>query len=151
MAFLLFVVKESIIMMEVRGFNSYDADAVSRETGTGPGDEPSRTQQQFAEEVDINTIVRRFGLTGELPNGIAMPLSGDFSDAPDFQTAMNLIKQAEAAFLEIPGEVRARFSHDPAKVIEFMEDAKNRDEAIRLGFIEKPVEKDREGVDVVKP
>lgn len=124
---------------------NYDMDEVSKETGVDRGDEPSMTQQQFAEEVDINTIVRRFGLTGELPNGINMPQSGDFTDAPDFQTALNLVRQAEEAFLDIPAETRARFNNDPARVIAFMEDATNKEEAIKLGFIERPPEKDRQG------
>ncbi|QXP08437.1 MAG: internal scaffolding protein [Arizlama microvirus] len=138
-------------MFTIRGFNNYDADAVSRETALDVGDDPGRTQQQFGEECDINTIVKRFGLTGQLPNGIAMPMVGDFTEAKDFQESMNLIKQAEAAFMEIPAHIRARFDHDPAKVMEFMEDKSNYDEAVKLGFIEKPVEKDREGVDIVKP
>lgn len=124
----------------LRTFGNYDVDAASFDSGLDCSGEPSKTQQSFAEESDINTIVRRFGLTGELPNGIAMPRSGDFTDVEDFQTAMNLIKAAEAAFLEIPAEVRARFDHDPGKVMAFMEDPGNRDEAIKYGFIAKPVE-----------
>lgn len=131
--------------MQLRAPYNYDADQASLEAGVSFDHEPSMTQQQFKDETDINTIVRRFGLTGELPNGINMPRSGDFTDAPDFQTAMNLIRQAEEAFLEIPGEIRARFDHDPAKVIAFLEDEKNRDEAIKLGFIEKPTETTRTG------
>jgi len=135
--------------MKLRAPYNYDPDAVSLENGLDVGPE-SATQQQFAEEADINTIVRRFGLTGELPNGIHMPQSGDFTATTDFQTAMNLVRQAEEAFLEIPGEVRARFNHDPAQVIQFLEDPSNRDEAVRLGFIEKPPEMTRTGEEAPK-
>lgn len=134
----------------LRAAFNYDADQVSAECGVGPGEEPSRTQQSFAEEADINTIVRRFGLTGQLPNGIAMPQSGDFSQVVDFQSALNVVRQAEEAFLEVPGEVRARFNHDPGVLMAFLDDASNRDEAIRLGLIARPVEVDRTG-EVVKP
>ena len=85
--------------VSLRAFNSYDADAVSRETGIAIDPEESVVQQQFAEECDINTIVRRFGLTGELPNGVAMPVSGDFTAVTDFHTAMNLIRKSQEAFL----------------------------------------------------
>lgn len=126
------------------GFDG-ENDKVSQETGLDCSKGgPSKTQQQFAEEADINTIVRRFGLTGQLPNGVGMPLSGDFTKVVDFQTAMNLIAEAEEAFMQVPAETRARFEHDPAKMIEFLEDDKNRDEAMRLGLIEKPPEKTRE-------
>ena len=34
---------------------------------------PSMTQQSQAEEADINTIVKRFGLTGKMPDNIRVP------------------------------------------------------------------------------
>lgn len=131
------------------GYN-YDRDAVSLECGVGPGEEPARTQQSFAEDADINTIVRRFGLTGQLPNGVAVPQSGDFSGVTDFQSALNLVLDAQAAFLEVPGELRARFNHDPAQFIAFVEDPVNREEAMKLGFITRPVELTRTGEEVPK-
>lgn len=133
----------------VRSAFNYDADVVSRETGVDVGTEGA-AQQQFAEEVDINTIVRRFGLTGQLPNGIGMPQSGDFTEVSDFHTAMNLVRQAEEAFLKIPGETRARFNNDPARVMAFLADGANRAEAIKLGFIEAPPEVARDGTEVPK-
>nr|QJB20973.1 MAG: internal scaffolding protein [Microvirus sp.] len=133
----------------LRGFNAYDADAVSRETGLSIDPDESVVQQQFAEECDINTIVKRFGLTGELPNGVDMPLSGDFTGVSDFQTAMNLIRQSQESFLELPADVRERFSNDPAMVIRFLDDPKNREEAIKLGIVAKPVERTRDVVQAV--
>ena len=105
----------------VRGAYAYDADNVSRETGLAIDEAESVVQQQFAEECDINTIVKRFGITGELPNGVAMPLSGDFTGVTDFQTVMQLIRQAQESFYELPAEVRARFGNNPAEVISFLD------------------------------
>lgn len=133
----------------VRGAYAYDADSVSRETGLAIDDAESVVQQQFAEECDINTIVKRFGITGELPNGVAMPLSGDFTGVTDFQTAMQLIRQAQESFYELPAEVRARFANNPADVIAFLDNPANRDEAIRLGLVAKPVEVTRDVVTAV--
>lgn len=131
----------------VRGAFAYDADAVSRETGLAIDEEESVVQQQFAEECDINTIVKRFGLTGELPNGVAMPVSGDFTGVTDFHTAMNMVRQAQESFLELPAEIRERFANDPARVIQFLENPDNREEAMKLGIVAKPPEVTR---DVVK-
>lgn len=128
----------------LRSAHNYDADAVSAETGQDFTGEVSMTQQNFADDADINTIVKRFGITGQLPNGVAMPQSGEFSDVTDFHTAMNLVKAAETAFMAIPAETRARFGHDPGKVMQFLDDANNREEAIKLGLIEKPKEVPRE-------
>lgn len=133
----------------VRGAFGYDADDVSRETGVAIDESESVVQQQFAEECDINTIVKRFGITGELPNGINMPLSGDFTNVTDFQTAMNTVRQAQESFMELPAEVRRRFNNDPARVLAFLDDEANRDEAIKLGIVAKPVEKTRDVVAAV--
>lgn len=119
------------------GFN-YDRDAVSVASGLVCEDE-SRAIQSAKDESDINTIVRKFGLTGELPNDLKMPQSGDFTDVPDFHTAMNLVRFAQEEFLRVPAEIRARFSNDPARLMAFVEDDVNRDEARKLGFLKSPV------------
>lgn len=133
----------------VRGLYNYDPDEASNAAGLKIDEAESVTQQQFAEEVDINTIVKRFGLTGELPNGVAMPVSGDFTGVADFQSAMNVVRQAQEAFMELPAEVRYRFSNDPARVVEFLDDPNNRDEAIKLGIVSKPVEKTRDVIQAI--
>lgn len=135
----------------VRAPYNYDADAVSAENGVVCPESESVVQAQFAEECDINTIVRRFGLTGQLPENLRVPQSGDFTDVKDFHTAMNVVRAAEEAFMQLPGEVRARFENDPGRMLSFVEDVNNRDEAIKLGMIPKPVEVDRGGDVVDKP
>ena len=95
--------------------------------------------QSAEEESNINTIVRRFGLTGELPNDVAIPRTGDFTGAPDFHTAMNLVRQANEEFLRVPAHIRARFGNDPGALIAFIEDDANRDEAARLGLLKMVV------------
>ncbi|AXH71837.1 MAG: internal scaffolding protein [Microviridae sp.] len=129
----------------VRSAFDYDSDAASLESGLNMEGEVSQTQQQFGEEADINTLVRRFGITGQLPENLAIPQSGDFTGVSDYQTAMNLVVQAQEEFLKVPADVRARFDHDPGRFIAFVDDASNRDEAIRLGLIPKPPEVDRSG------
>lgn len=125
---------EVVISVFVRSPYNYDRDAVSHETGLAC-DDPSRTQQQFLEEADINTIVRQFGLTGQLPQDLAVPQSGDFSNVVDFQSAMNVVRAAEESFMELPGEIRARFANDPGRFLAFVNDESNRDEAVKLGIV----------------
>lgn len=95
--------------------------------------------QSAEQESNINTIVRRFGLTGELPTDVAIPRTGDFTGAPDFHTAMNLVRQANEEFLRVPAHIRARFGNDPGAFIAFVEDDANRDEAARLGLLKMVV------------
>lgn len=128
----------------MRSLYNYDRQAVSDETALIVEGDPV-TQQQFAEDADINTIVYRFGLTGKVPQGFRMPMSGDFTGVSDFHSAMNAIREAEEAFLEVPGHVRERFGHDPQKLMDFLADDKNREEALKLGLLQPGAERARDG------
>jgi len=109
----------------------------------------SMTQQQFKKDSDINEIVRRFGLTGQLPDGINAPQSGDFTGITDFAEAMRQVRAGQDAFAKLPAETRKRFNHDPGEMLAFLHDEKNRDEAIKLGMIKKPPEKTRDAVTAI--
>lgn len=123
-------------MIFIRSANNYDTDEVSNETGLRCED-LSLTQQHQKDEADINTIVKRFGLTGQLPTNVRVPTYGDFTGVSDFQTAMNAVNMAEASFMTMPADVRARFENDPAKFVDFCSDPSNADEMIKLGLAVK--------------
>jgi len=117
---------------------NYDVDKVSDETGLACPD-PSLAQQNFKDESDINYIVRQFGLTGELPAQAISPQYGDFTGVLDYHSAVNAVLAAQDEFMELPAQMRARFDNDPAKLIDFLENEENREEAIKLGLIDKPI------------
>ncbi|WNK13346.1 MAG: internal scaffolding protein [Microvirus sp.] len=112
---------------------NYDTDLATRESSLVCLD-PTLTQQQFADDADINTIVRRFGLTGQLPTAGAMPTYGDFSDVVDYHTAVNSIRSATEAFMALPGHVRLEFGNDPQRFVEFCSDPANATKARILGL-----------------
>ena len=120
--------------MFLRSSYNYDRDAASNESALECLDE-SKAIQSAEEESNINTIVRRFGISGELPGGYAMPQSGDFTNIPDFHTAMNLVRKAQEEFVKVPAEVRARFNNDPGRFMDFFDDPANYDEALKLGLV----------------
>lgn len=113
---------------------SYDADGVSEDTGLMCVDETLATQAD-KEEVDINTLVRRFGIGGEMPQDVRIPLSADFVERLDYKDALNLIREAEMGFMQMPADVRARFHHDPAELVAFVSDVENAPEARKLGIL----------------
>ncbi len=119
----------------VRNPYNYDMALVSQETGLECKD-PSLAQQHMRDECDINIIVERFGVTGQLPQAPIEPSYGDFSGVTDYHTALNKIRQAEAEFMALPAKLRARFDHDPNALLNFLENETNRDEAIQLGLID---------------
>jgi phage internal scaffolding protein len=106
------------------------------------GDEPSLTQQQFAAESDINNIIARYERTGILVDPLidrrGQPMYGDFSNIDSFFEAQVKVARAKELFEALPGKIRDRFGGDPGKLIAFLENEENREEAIKLGLIEKP-------------
>jgi phage internal scaffolding protein len=114
---------------------NYDTDKVSDETGLACLD-PSLTQQSFREDSDINVILERFNITGELPSNVREPQYGDFLDSPvDYKSALDVVMSAQSAFNDLSAKVRTRFDNDPSKFVDFLSDEKNRDEAIELGLL----------------
>lgn len=122
----------------VRSTYNYDMMAASNRSGLHCQD-PSLAVQDAKDEVDINTIVRRFGLTGELPSDVRAPTFGDFTGVGDYHQAMNAIALANEAFEEMPAEVRYRFHNDPGEFVEFCSREENREEMKALGLL-APVE-----------
>jgi phage internal scaffolding protein len=119
----------------VRNPYNYDMALVSQETGLACKD-PSLAQQHMKDECDINVIVERFGVTGQLPVRVIEPSYGDFSGVSDYHTALNKIKAADEAFMALPAKLRAKFDHDPNALLNFLENEANKDEAIQLGLID---------------
>lgn len=97
----------------------------------------SLTVQSSAEECDINTIVNKFLRTGEMPDETAKPRYGDFTGAVNnYHDALNLIIEADEAFMQLPAKIRARFDNDAGQYVDFFNDPKNRAEAEELGLIQ---------------
>lgn len=116
-------------------FNSnYDRKSVHIGTVNS---EPTRTQQQFQNEVNINTIISRYKTTGVLPERGGKPVFGDFSEITDFRTAQGVVAEANQAFQALPAHLRRRFNNDPAAFIDFVSDNENRSEAEKLGIVPK--------------
>lgn len=117
----------------VRSEFNYDMDAATRESALECKDE-SLAQQSSLAETDINTIVERFGLTGQLPTGVVVPAYADFENVVDFRSALDVVVSGREAFMEMPADVRKRFANDPALFLEFVHDPANYDEAVKLGI-----------------
>lgn len=113
---------------------NYDKNAAGNEDAINCQD-PSLTKQSFTEESDINTIVKRFNLTGQLPTNVRMPTYADYNDVFDFHTAMNAIAQANEAFDKMPADIRARFHNNPAEFVDFCSNEANRAEAEKMGLV----------------
>lgn len=100
------------------------------------------TKQSFKEESDINNIIAGFDRTGMILNlNKKEPFYGDVSDIGDYQACLMKVQRAQELFDDLSAEVRLRFDNDPAKLVLFLSDSKNLDEAVKLGLaVKRPVE-----------
>ena len=117
----------------IRTEGNYDFEQVSNDTGLLCLD-PSLAVQSQKDEADINTIVRNFGVTGRIPEGVRVPSYGDFDLANDYRTCLEAIREAEASFMAMPADVRTRFDNDPQLFLEFCADSNNLAEMRKLGL-----------------
>lgn len=106
---------------------NHNPNEVARQTATHNVD-PTLTQQHHVDEADINTIMKRFGVTAVQHACRQIPPS--FIDVPDnldMQSAWKMVNDGIEAFEQQPAEIRAAFRNDPARYIGAV------DQAIRTG------------------
>ena len=129
----------------VRTPHNYDVDEASDASGLSCP-EPTLTQQHCKDECDINHIVARFGVTGELPvnPNARQPTYGDFTGISDYRQALDAVMAADEAFMALPAKIRERFDNDPALFVDFCSstDPDDRSLAIELGLIPPPAKPD---------
>lgn len=117
---------------------------------------PSMTRQSEMDACDIHNILRQFSQVGFeqlVRENAAKGQYADLTNLPDYQDALNIVLDSQAAFAALPSQVRDRFQNDPARFVEFLADPKNQDEAIRLGLATdtRPVEAPPTKVEVINP
>ncbi len=104
-------------------------DRVQLQPGKG------RTKQSFAEESNINLIMKKYEKTGMLDHLNKYDGKyGNFIAAPDYHTAMNQIRSAGEMFMEIPASIRSKFDNDPAQFLKFAQDPENFEAMKKMGL-----------------
>jgi len=104
-------------------------------------EKPSKVQQQFKDNCDINRIMDRARHTGQIPMTGRQPLNmgGDFEvPSIDFMYAQNLVIDTRRAFDALPAKIRKEFNNDPYQLVRAVEDPNMREKLIELGVLNKP-------------
>lgn len=96
---------------------------------------PTRTQQHFQQECDINFIMDRFTRTGVMPPPKEGYVYGDVSDYDSYQSALHSLMEAQADFDLLPAKVRKEFDNDPAQFLDFIQNPENASRAQELGLL----------------
>lgn len=116
---------------------NYDTDEASNLHGLACKDK-SLAQQQFKDESDINVLFAKYLETGEMPQ-IETTLNYQNFEGPfDFQGAMNAVRAAQEQFAQLPARIKNRFDNDPQKLLDFLDNEENRNEAIFLELVANP-------------
>lgn len=105
-------------------------------------DDPSLTQQQFTDEVNLNVMVARFGIKdGSIPPGAFDPkLFGpivDMGEGHNLKDVLDATREAVAMFEQLPAAIRTRFNNNAGAMMDFVFDPRNHEEAVRLGLLHK--------------
>lgn len=97
--------------------------------------ERSMAHPEFQAECDINNIMKRYQSTGEFQHLTSRQgRYADFSEIKDYQSMCDQVLYAEQAFMSLPAEIRSRFRNNPGELLQFVQDEKNYEEAVKLGL-----------------
>lgn len=90
------------------------------------------------QECDINNIIKKFNQTGQVHHlAEALPFYGDVTEIKDLRSALEVARQAEENFMQMPSSIREKFNNDPGQLIDFLNDGRNYKQALELGLIER--------------
>lgn len=113
---------------------------------------PSLTKQADRHGTDVREIMKRYQKTRD-PSLLGFNRGSfiDVSMVGSYQECVDLVKEADAAFMELPARVRDRFGNSPAMLIAAVLDPDMHEELEKLGVLtpqkeeatppEKPAEK----------
>lgn len=106
------------------------------------------TQQSDKTDADINIIMARFGATGQLPQRIEPGQYADFTNAPDFRAAQEILLEAREAFGNVDAQIRKKFNNDPAEFFAFVNNPDNLDEMRKMGLANPAPEPEESEVNI---
>ncbi len=101
---------------------------------TTPVGKDSLTKQSFAHETNINNIVGKYLQTGEMPRINPTEKTYGYAPSYDFREAMEIVQNMNSNFDQLPSKIRAKFGHNPAKFLEFVENPSNAAECAAMGL-----------------
>lgn len=100
---------------------------------------PSKTDQQYKEDCDTNTIINKFRKTGQITHLAQRQGSfADVSQIPDLLPSLEKLQEAADHFQTLPSKIRTKFNNSIENLVQFLHNPDNTTEAINMGLIPKP-------------
>lgn len=105
------------------------------------------TRQEFKDDCDLNKIILRYTPERLIESYNAFKGSfGDYSEVPDYQGMREQVLATDSWFASLPANIRSRFENDVSKIVSFLEDDNNYEEAVKLGLLSGSLDKQGEEV-----
>ena len=102
-----------------------------------PHSDEQITKQSHKKECDIHNILSQYQKTGIITHLSGRePAYADLPAAVDYQEAIEMVRDAQESFADLPSAVRERFKNDPFELLAALGDPKNRDELTSLGILQ---------------
>ena len=97
----------------------------------------SRTHTVFAQDCDLPAMVKRLAASNRLGEALRQPplQYGDFSNVTDYMSALLAVKDANAAFMSLPANVRREFDNNPAALLAAVHDPDQAERLRELGVL----------------
>ena len=92
-----------------------------------------------AKEADINKVISRIISGGGARVNSAPAVFADVSQFSGLQDALIMVSEAQEGFMSLDADVRERFDNDPVKLVAFLEDASNREEAVNADLLNRAI------------
>ncbi len=93
----------------------------------------SRTRQSMQDECDINLIMFKYQKTGAIDHFSRHSVRYGFADSVTFHDALNVVKEGDRMFADLPSSLRGRFLN-PGAFLDFVQDEANAEEMVELGL-----------------
>ncbi len=98
----------------------------------------SKTDPSQQKMCCINNIIKTYAKTGHLPQfKEKIPQYMNTCDLPTFMEAQITVTNATNMFNELPADIRALMSNDPANMEKFFQDEENHQLLLKHGVLEK--------------
>jgi len=94
------------------------------------------TVQSAKKECDIHNILKQYKKTGMISHVSAeLPAFKDLPDNIDYQQALEIVREAENSFADLPAKVRDYFDNNPSKLLASLGDPAQRPILEDLGVL----------------
>ena len=100
----------------------------------------SMTEQSHKDQCDVNLIIKQYERTGLITHLTSVKAEYGDVDAIELQQALELVKNADIAFMDLPSQLRKHFDNDAVEFLRRFDEMSDDDREVfaQYGFADSP-------------